>query len=192
MTIIAVLDADALFPMYLRDTLLRLSQAGCFRLHWSERILNEMTRNLVSEHRMAQGGADRLEAKMRSSFPEAMVSDWEPLEADMRNHPKDRHVAAAAVAIQAGVIVTRNVRDFKSLPNGIAAMTPDAFLAHLFRTHPEEVIDALEAQARGYKNPSTTIAKLLDFLGETAPTFAAHVTERAAGSRGSSNAPPPL
>jgi hypothetical protein len=46
----------------------------------------------------------------------------------MKNHPKDRHVAACAVAGEADLIVTSNVRDFKLLPEGIAAVTPDDFL----------------------------------------------------------------
>ncbi len=49
MTSAAILDADVLFPMLLRDTLLRVAQEGCYRPHWSDRILNEMTRNLVGE-----------------------------------------------------------------------------------------------------------------------------------------------
>lgn len=189
MTIVAVLDADVLFPMYLRDTLLRLSRAGCFRLHWSERILDEVMRNLVSEHQMPQDGADRLEAKMRATFPEAMVSDWEPLEAEMANHPKDRHVAAAATAIGANVIVTGNIKDFKSLPDGMAAVTPDAFLTRLLESQPEEVIDTLEAQAVGYKNPPATILGLLDWLAMTAPAFAIRAAERLAGQSGSTNTP---
>ncbi len=41
-TTVAVLDADVLYPMVLRDTLLRAAAAGCFRMHWSARILDEV------------------------------------------------------------------------------------------------------------------------------------------------------
>jgi len=177
MTIVAVLDANVLFPMYLRDTLLRLARTGCFRLHWSNRILDEMTRNLVSGHRMTREGADRLEAKMRATFPEAMVLDWERFEAGMTNDSKDRHVAAAAAAIEASVIVTRNIKDFKSLPSGISAVTPDAFLISLLESHPEEVTDALETQSRGYRRPPATTMELAGWLAETAPEFVARIAE---------------
>jgi predicted nucleic acid-binding protein len=184
MTIVAVLDADVLFPMYLRDTLLRLAAAGCFRLHWSDRILEEVTRNLVSHHRMDREKATRLEGIMRATFPEAEVLGWESLESEMTNHPKDRHVAAAASVVQASAIVTRNTKDFASLPDGILAMTPDSFLIRLFETHPEEVVEGLQLQARGYRNPPAKVAEVLGWLTEIAPGFAERVAGHLATSGG--------
>ena len=188
MTTVAVLDADVLFPMYLRDTLLRLAAAGCFRLHWSERILEEVTRNLVTSQRMDRVGAKRLEQKMCAAFPEAMVLGWEPRESEMTNHPKDRHVAAAASVVQASVIVTRNTRDFVSLPDGISAMSPDSFLVSLFEAQPEEVVDALEAQVRRYRSPPAKLAEVLLWLAETAPEFAFRVARHLAAPGGSPDA----
>ena len=46
-------------------------------------------------------------------FPEAMVSDFEHLEASLQNDPKDRHVLAAAIKAQASTIVTFNLKDFQ-------------------------------------------------------------------------------
>ncbi|MCZ4088670.1 PIN domain-containing protein [Sinorhizobium psoraleae] len=54
---------------------------------------------------------------MEEAFPDASVEGWEEIEPDMRNDPKDRHVVAAAVAAEATVIVTSNVRDFSNLPD---------------------------------------------------------------------------
>lgn len=51
-TLVAILDTNVLFPMLPRDTLLRVAVAGCFRSHWPPRILEEMTRNLVSDYGM--------------------------------------------------------------------------------------------------------------------------------------------
>lgn len=56
----AVLDANVLFPMLLRDTLLRVASEGCFRVHWSPRILEEMTRNLISDYGMEPSRAEAL------------------------------------------------------------------------------------------------------------------------------------
>jgi hypothetical protein len=64
---IVVLDADVLFPMLLRDTLLRTAAADCFRAHWSSRILDDVTRNLVGDYGMAR--AEALRSVMEEAFP---------------------------------------------------------------------------------------------------------------------------
>jgi hypothetical protein len=43
-----------------------------------------------------------------------MVADYETLAPQMTNHPKDRHVLAAAVACRADYLVAFNLRDFVS------------------------------------------------------------------------------
>lgn len=39
---IVLLDANALFPFTLRDTLLRAAAAGFYQVRWSAQILDEM------------------------------------------------------------------------------------------------------------------------------------------------------
>lgn len=175
MTTVAILDADVLFPMVLRDTLLRVAAAGCFRLQWSDRILDEMTRNLVIEQRMAVEQADALKAVMNEAFPDALVTSWTALEKDMPNHPKDRHVAAAAIASGASTIVTSNLKDFSRLPDGLVAISPDTFLLGVFEDQPEGVISALRQQASSYRRPPATIGELIEWIGRVAPRFAAAV-----------------
>lgn len=176
---IAVLDANVLFPMILRDTLLRVAAAGCFRAHWSARILDETTRNLVEDHRMNPVNAERLRKQMATAFPEAMVENWEAREGAMTNDPKDRHVAAAAATIGASLIVTANLKDFVPLPDGLLAIGPDAFLLDRFAAMPDAVLLALDKQALGYRNPPATRGELLDWLEGDVPGFVAAV--RAAG-----------
>ncbi|HMA95495.1 MAG TPA: hypothetical protein VKP30_22555 [Polyangiaceae bacterium] len=48
-------------------------------------------------------------------FPEADVTDYEPLIAAMQNDPKDRHVVAAAVKSGAQVIATSNNHSGKTI-----------------------------------------------------------------------------
>jgi predicted nucleic acid-binding protein len=160
----AVLDANVLFPMILRDTLLRVAAAGCYRAHWSERILDEMARNLVAQHRVTTVQADRLAIEMRRAFPDATVEGWEALEAEILNDPKDRHVAAAAKHIEADVIVTANLKDFALLPAGIRAISPDAFLTECLAAEPAKVLEALRKQAAGYRQPPADLDTLLSWL----------------------------
>lgn len=170
---IAVLDADVLFPMMLRDTLLRVAAADCYRAHWSSRILDEVTRNLISDYGMEPARAGVLRTVMEEAFPDANVEGWEALEPAMRNHPKDRHVAAAAAAIGAGIIITSNIRDFGDLPPGIVAMTPDDFLISLMNTDADRLLEALVAQAAGYRRPTLSVVELVEKLSGIAPKFAA-------------------
>ena len=68
---------------------------------------------------------------MTAAFEDAEVENYEGLIDGMTNHPKDRHVLAAAVRCEAQVIVTFNVKDFgpQSLrPPGFEVLTPDEFL----------------------------------------------------------------
>jgi len=174
--LIAVLDADVLFPMVLRDTLLRAAAAGCFRLHWSARILDEVVHNLTDDLGMDAAKAAALRTLMEEAFPDANVEDWEKLEPKMGNHPKDRHVAAAAASIGAGIIVTSNIRDFTDLPAGIIAMTPDQFLSELLTVRPDELMAALEIQAAGYRRPPLSVAGLVEQLACVAPNFVARAS----------------
>lgn len=168
---IVVLDANVLFPMILRDVLLRVSAAGCYRAHWSARILDEMSRNLMLQHRVSEAGAMHLAMQMKQGFPEAEVEGWEPLEAAMTNDPKDRHVAAVAAHIGAKLIVTQNLKDFASLPTGVKALSADTFLVGRFQAMPASVLLALRKQQQGYKNPPASLDELLDWLAEEAPEF---------------------
>jgi predicted nucleic acid-binding protein len=114
MSLQAVLDANVLLPAPLRDTLLRLAEADLYVPRWSERILDEVAKNLVESGRTDTARAARVTETMAAAFPEAMaptpvISTIEPA---MTNHPKDRHVLAAAVGVGAEVVVTKNLRDF--------------------------------------------------------------------------------
>jgi predicted nucleic acid-binding protein len=163
----AVLDANTLYPFSLRDTLLRLAELELYTPLWSERILEEMRRNLV-ERQISEEQADRLAAAMRDAFEEAEVdaNEIERLEPEMTNDPKDRHVLAAAVAAGSELIVTFNLDDFPAPacePLGVAAIHPDDFLLDLHGLGPGSVQAALEQQAADL-NPPWPLNQLLDAL----------------------------
>lgn len=55
---------------------------------------------------MRHSPVDHRLAEMAAYFPDALVAGYEGLTGSMANHPKDRHVLAAAVAGRADVLVT--------------------------------------------------------------------------------------
>jgi len=173
--LLAVLDANVLFPASLRDTLLRAASAGLYRPHWNEEILDELRRNLIGKKGMAPEKAQRLVDTMRRYFDEALVSDYESLLGAMTNDPKDRHVLAAAVHIGAQIIVTSNLQDFPAsalAPYSIEAQSPDIFLSNLFNDEPDLVASLIVEQAADLTNPPKTPQQTLDTLAQHAPEFA--------------------
>ena len=185
-----VLDANVLFPFSLRDTLLRAADAGYFQLYWSEGILAEAERNLVSRGHVTAEKAERLFSTMKEAFPEAMVVEHEPLIDRMPNEAKDRHVAAAAVKAGAQVIVTFNTKDFRTLPQGIEAQSPDAFLTNILDLDASSVLDLLRRQAQALKKPAKSLEQLLEGLAKTVPDFVTEVRSQQADD-GPLARPPP-
>lgn len=168
---VVVLDANVLFPFTLRDTLLRAAAAGFYQVRWSSQILDEMARNLVSTGMMSEEKANRLRSVMEREFPEAEVKGFEGLIAAMENDEKDRHVVAAAVKAGAQVVTTVNLKDFKRLPEGLEAQSPDEFLCNLFDLSPDDFVELLREQAGDLVKPKVTFDELLDRLGKMVPDF---------------------
>lgn len=172
-----VLDANVLYPFFLRDTLLRAAQAGLYQLYWTDEVLDEACRNLVKNQQMSEEQAMKLCGAMTDAFPESMVVDYAKLIPSMQNDEKDRHVVAAAVRCGAQVIVTTNLRDFTPLPDGIEAQPPDEFLCDLFDLNPELLLEIVREQAAALKNPPIAFEELLRYLGKSVPHFAKCVVE---------------
>jgi predicted nucleic acid-binding protein len=172
----AVLDANVLFCMPLCDTMLRLAEIELFDPFWSDRILDEMSRNLVSNLGIVQDKAERRARLMREAF--------EQLEPAMTNNEKDRHVLAAAVASGAQVVVTLNLRDFPDAACeafGVEALHPDDFLLNLFDLDPDAVRAAIELQAAELTEPLKTVDEVLDTLATVVPSFARAVRAHPGG-----------
>lgn len=175
MPVSVVLDACVLYPISLRDTLLNLAEAGCFRVLWTEEILAETSRNIVEDTPgLSAEHLDKTFAAMRRAFPEAMVEGYVHLIDSMTNHPKDRHVLAAAVAASAEMIVTFNTRDFPDSACdqfGVAVLTPDAFLSEIIDARAQLVGTVLAAQAARKTRPRMSTTEVLDRLAIHVPQF---------------------
>src|SRR5271168_2602841 len=116
-----LLDTCVLLKSYLCDTLLSIAEEGVYRPMWSDHVLAELRRNLVKAGAKQEAVEHRL-TQMAAYFPDARVTSYEELIGSMTNHPKDRHVLAAAVAGRADILVT-----------GLLELYPDAVLGALRR-----------------------------------------------------------
>jgi predicted nucleic acid-binding protein len=174
----AFLDTCVLYPAYLCDTLLRLAEASAYRPLWSADVFVELRRNLI-DRGIPPDRVERRLGQMSRSFPDALVAGYESLIEGMTNHPKDRHVLAAAVRANAEVIVTFNLADFPEpalKPYDIAAIHPDEFLLDQLDLYPGVTMDVLRHQAASYRRVPNTVPEILVLLERTGvPRFAAEV-----------------
>ena len=116
-----------------------------------------------------------LVGQLREHFGDCWVEGYEPLIPAMGNHPKDRHVLAAAVRTSAQTIATFNQRDFPAealAPWHVEAQSPDAFLVHQFHLKPAVVL-GLREQADEHGG----MERLLTIHAKTLPTFTELVRE---------------
>lgn len=139
----AVLDACVLFPTVLREILIGAAQRQLYAPVWSDRITAEWARAAgrlgavqgdIANAEIAMLALDWPNASAASDGTAAMGVEWPD--------PADRHVAEAALAAGASVIVTANLRDFprRSLAVlGLTAVHPDAFLTDLFHEKPDDL-----------------------------------------------------
>ena len=168
---IAVLDTCVLAPMPLCDTLLRLAEDPAFYIpRWTDDIIREL-RSTLLRMGYTDAQATRRITAMETAFEDAKVIGYECLVASMTNHPKDRHVLAAAVRSGAHAIITHNVKHFRpeaARPYDLDILTPDDFLIHQFHFNDELLIEKLVGQAAARK---ISLDALLDKLHRSAPNW---------------------
>ena len=167
--LIAVLDANVLYPQWLRDVMLTLAAMGYYEPRWSGQIIDEMRRNVLANHPSINPRRfdDSTLAALHGAFPGARVEPPDDLIETMDNATDDRHVLAAAITAQAHLVVTANVTDFQSpryvTAGHVAIETPTDFLITVLDTHPDLVATVLLHLATRRRDVAT-IADVLDHL----------------------------
>ena len=160
------------------DTLLRLAEPPpLFEPKWSEEIIRETSRTLEFKLGWPASLTAHFEAELRVHFSEAWISGYDRLIPRMTNDEKDRHVAAAAVHVEAQIIVTFNLRHFRPEhlePWRIVALQTQSFLIELFRQEQALVMAKLEQQAT---DRGRTLGQLLSILSATVPDFVSFLTQ---------------
>jgi hypothetical protein len=74
MAFVVVYDACVLYPMTVRDLLLRIANTGVVRARWSERILDECFRNVRKNlPHIPEAALDRTRRQMIEGVPDCLV-----------------------------------------------------------------------------------------------------------------------
>jgi predicted nucleic acid-binding protein len=145
MSFIVVYDANVLYPNTLRDLLIRIAQQPhLVRAKWTVQILDEMLGALRRNRPdIDQEKAGRLRERMNAAVRDCLVEGYEPL-IDVLDlpDPDDRHVLAAAIKVNAQLIVTRNRKHFplKTLAEwDLRPKAPDDFVRDVLDLDPHAV-----------------------------------------------------
>jgi predicted nucleic acid-binding protein len=147
----AVYDACVLYPAPLRDLLMQLALTDLYRARWTNDIHDEWIRNVLKNHpHLTLEKLTRTKQLMNTHVRDCLVDGYQSLICSIQlPDPDDRHVLAAAIRCQAGVILTFNLKDFPSEslnPYDIEAQHPDTFISHLLDLNSAKVCNAAEIQ----------------------------------------------
>lgn len=162
----AFLDASVLYPVSLRNLLMRLTIDDLYQARWSAHVHEEWIRSVVRDKpHLSIAQLQAVRDGMDAHAEDALVTGYEHLIPTLTlPDPDDRHVLAAAIVGEASVIVTRNLRDFPEdvldLHN-IEAMHPDEFIRGLLNVDPAAVVAAVTQQQRRLKSPPVPMSDLL-------------------------------
>ena len=167
-----ILDACVLVNAALRDTLLRLAEPPCslYLPRWTQEIMDETKRTLELKLGLTALQTAHLFRELEIHFADAWVKGYESIIPAMTNHPKDRHVLAAAVVSGAQTIVTFNLKDFQTenlAPWNIEVQSPDQFLVHQYHLDPATVFAVVKQQAAQHGGWE----RLMGIHSKTVPEF---------------------
>lgn len=168
---VAVVDACSLVSALGRNTLLSLADADLYRVRWSDDILDETERaleSLFTERKITNAieFANTQRVRMETAFPEARIDQHE-LPSSILNQlpdPKDAHVIATALACDASVIVTENIKDFPDSilgPLNIESKSSDDFIADTIDLYPARALEALAVMRKRFNKPEISPEKML-------------------------------
>ena len=178
----ALIDANVLFSLYIRDLILELGISGIFQPLWSPAILEDTHRALNRKGPRFGASFTKQVDIMNTVFPESLVTDYEHLLGTIGGvHPSDEHVLAAAIRRQAGALVTFNLRHF---PNdmfdsfGIELRHPDDFLLEQSDLAPHKVLAGLARQLVDYDRPHLAGIELAQiFAKNRCPQFSQYLAD---------------
>lgn len=167
----AVLDTNVIFPIVIRDLLFWFAHYDLYTPKWSKIIFDEWKSVMIRK------GVESSQAEKRINianlaFPDALVLNYEGL-IDNLNLPDkdDRHVLAAAIKVNANIIVTNNLKDFPDdyLDSfGLKAVCADDFLTDIIDLNPKIALQAFKDLVLNRKNPAMDEFQVLESFRKNA------------------------
>lgn len=161
-----VYDACVLYPVRLRDFLLRAGYTPQLNLRarTSPTILDELGRALIDNRVMESDRWPPHREQIEAAVPDFVVDGYEQLiESVHLPDPDDRHVVAAAIRCQASAIITYNLRDFPTDALDqfdIEAIHPDDFCISLIEQSGVACVELIHQQLAALKRPPISLDEL--------------------------------
>lgn len=159
-------DTNVLFPASLADLTLSTAEYGLFELVYSDHLLEEIQRVLVDIKGLAPANAQRFIDEICQTFPTGRINAFTYEDtADLWTGPDDAdlmHLAAAAAASDAAVLVTNNTQDFEPAtpPAGVSkptVMTADEFFCWLLdEGFEEDLVNVINGMTSANRRPPQT------------------------------------
>jgi predicted nucleic acid-binding protein len=178
----AVLDANVLYPVLLRDLLLSLAHADLYSAKWSVDIRDEWTRSLLRDRPLMEEKIQAAARAMEEAIPDCLVTGYKHLIGGLvLPDPNDRHVLAAAITGHADAIITCNQKDFPQElldPFGIELQTPDEFVLNQIMLRGTTALAAIKAMRERWNRPEMNATELVDLMERRGlPQTAAHLRD---------------
>lgn len=162
-----VLDTNVIYPVQILDLLFWFAHHELFIPKWSKHIFDEWM-NVMSRKGISPVEIDKRIGWANLAFPDALVKNYESLIENL-NLPdlNDRHVLAAAIKINANIIVTNNLKDFP-IPVlsqfGLKAKNVDDFLTDIIDLNNDKSKEAFRKLVLNRRNPDMDEYEVLDAL----------------------------
>lgn len=166
---VVVLDACTLYPAALRDILMRLALHQLILARWTDAIHDEWIEAVLRDRSdLTRERLQRTRELMDLHAEGSLITGYERRMQDLElPDVDDRHVLAAAIEAEAGMILTWNLRDFPEAvlaSHGLRAATPDELFAGLIEDHRDKMIAVLREARLSLKQPPLTAAEYLATL----------------------------
>jgi predicted nucleic acid-binding protein len=164
---IVVLDTNAIYPIIIRDILFWFAHYDLYTPKWSKHIFDEWKEVMERKGVSSEDAATRIE-RANLAFPDALVENYEGIIPILQlPDQKDCHVLAAAIKVNANLIVTFNLKDFppEYLETfGLKAKGVDDFLTDLIDLNPDTALLAFKEMVSNKNRPELDEHQVLDSL----------------------------